>query len=229
MRLLIVEDEKDLAEALGEILTMNKYSVDIVHDGEEALYYVEDCYYDGIILDVMIPKIDGFEVLRTIRERGNSVPVIMLTAKAETDDKVTGLDLGADDYLSKPFDTKELLARVRAITRREINKSGSELKRGNIILNQSTYEMTTESGKFTLANKEYQLMEMLLANPDKCLSTEKLMVKIWGYESDSEINVVWVHISSLRKKLLSLNANIIIKSSRGRGYYLEEISNKEDE
>ncbi len=223
MRLLVAEDERGLAEALLEILTLNKYSVDVVYDGQEALDYINGISYDGIILDIMMPKINGIQVLKTIRKKGYNVPVIMLTAKSEIEDRVLGLDCGADDYLTKPFATQELLARIRAMTRREKENTTSELHLGNITLSQTTYELSSAKSSFKLTNKEYQLMEMLLNNVGRYISSQHFMDKIWGYDCESEINVVWAHLSSLRKKLDSLDATVKIKSSRSLGYTLEEI------
>lgn len=223
MRLLLVEDEIQLADALAEILTLNKYSVDVVYDGEEALNYIDMINYDGVILDIMIPKIDGINVLKTIRKSGNLVPVIMLTAKSEIDDKVLGLDSGANDYLTKPFATKELLARIRAMTRKDNEIEDSKIKYGNITLCRINHELSSTKGSYKLTNKEYQLIEMLLNNTGRFISSQQFMDKIWGYDSDSEINVVWSHLSGLRKKLESLNADIRIKSSRSLGYTLEKI------
>ena len=224
MRLLLVEDERELSNALVAILTRNNYSVDAVYDGEDALYYLETENYDAVILDIMIPKIDGIEVLKTIRKEGNKIPVIMLTAKSEIDDRVVGLDSGADDYLTKPFASKELLARLRALTRRGEQLTENIVTVGNISLNRTTFELFSDSGNFRLANKEYQLIEMLMVNQNQLIPTEKFMEKIWGYDSEAEINVVWVHISFLRKKLQQLNANIQIKANRNMGYSLEMIN-----
>jgi DNA-binding response regulator len=219
-----VEDERELSNALVAILTRSNYSVDPVYDGEDALYYLETENYDAVILDIMIPKIDGIEVLKTIRKEGNKIPVIMLTAKSEIDDRVVGLDSGADDYLTKPFASKELLARLRALTRRGEQLTENIVKVGNISLNRSSFELFSDSGSFRLANKEYQMIEMLMVNQNQLIPTEKFMERIWGYDSEAEINVVWVHISFLRKKLQQLNANIQIKANRNMGYSLEMIN-----
>ena len=224
MRILLVEDERELSNALVAILTRSNYSVDPVYDGEDALYYLETENYDAVILDIMIPKIDGIEVLKTIRKEGNKIPVIMLTAKSEIDDRVVGLDSGADDYLTKPFASKELLARLRALTRRGEQLTENIVKVGNISLNRSSFELFSDSGSFRLANKEYQIIEMLMVNQNQLIPTEKFMERIWGYDSEAEINVVWVHISFLRKKLQQLNANIQIKANRNMGYSLEMIN-----
>lgn len=202
MRILLVEDEKELSNALTAILKHSNYSVDAVYDGEDALYYLETQNYDAVILDVMIPKIDGIQVLKTIRQSQNHVPVLMLTAKSEIDDRVVGLNAGADDYLTKPFATKELLARLRSVTRRQGELTDSIITVGNISLNRTTFELSSKYGSFRLANKEFQVLEMLMTNNGQLISTEKFMDRIWGYESEAEINVVWVHISYLRKNLL---------------------------
>jgi DNA-binding response OmpR family regulator len=221
MSLLYAEDERSLARAVSAILVKNNYSVDVVHDGESALDYLATENYDGAILDVMMPKLDGIEVLRRMRARGDSTPVLLLTAKSEIDDRVAGLDSGANDYLTKPFDMKELLARIRAMTRRQEVVSESILHLGNLSLNRSTYELSTEHGSFRLANKEFQMMEMLLLHPRQLISTEQFLERIWGYDTDAENQTVWVYLSYLRKKLSSLQANVQIKASRSAGYSLE--------
>lgn len=221
MRILYAEDERALANAVTKILEKSHYSVDTVYDGEEALEYLENDVYDAVILDVMMPKADGITVLRKLRARGNFVPVLMLTAKGEVDDKVLGLDCGANDYLTKPFDYKELLARIRAITRSSAS-ADSKLTFGNITLDRASFELSSPSGSFRLVNKEFQVMEILMSNPKNLVSVERLMEKIWGYDSESEINVVWVYVSYLRKKLSALDADIRIKVSRNAGYSLEE-------
>lgn len=222
MRILLAEDELSLARALVKILEKNNYTAEAVHNGLDALDYLESGDYDAAILDIMMPKMDGITVLKKLREQGNGIPVIMLTAKAEVDDKVLGLDSGANDYLTKPFDTKELLARLRAITRRQ-GGADTKLTFGNITLDQASFELSSPAGSFRLANKEFQMMQMLMRNPHYLISTERFMEKIWGFDSDSEINVVWVYISYLRKKLAALHANIQIKVTRNAGYSLEEI------
>ena len=221
MKLLLAEDEPALSRALKHILEKNRYCVDAVFDGRAALDYLENGDYDGVILDVMMPRLDGIAVLKTIRAQGNPVPVLMLTAKAEIDDKVLGLDSGANDYLTKPFDTKELLARIRAMTRgrQEVDAS---LHMGNITLNRGNFELSSPKGSVRLANKEYQMMELLLANQRQLISVERFLEKIWGWESEAESNVVWVYISGLRKKLAALDASVSIKAVRNAGYLLEE-------
>ena len=222
MRLLFAEDEKSLSRAVTAMLEKSNYSVDAVYDGQDALDYLRAGNYDGAILDIMMPKMDGIEVLKTIRAEGNRVPVLMLTAKAEIDDKVLGLDSGANDYLTKPFSTKELLARIRAMTRAQTAQPSSILSFGNITLDQTTYMLSGPGGSFRLANKEFQMLETLMANPHRLISSERFLEKIWGYDSDAEINVVWVYISYLRKKLTALNADVQIKATRNAGYSLEE-------
>ena len=221
MRILYAEDEKSLARAVSAILVKNNYSVDVVYDGESALDYLATENYDGVILDVMMPKRDGFEVLRQMRARGDRTPVLLLTAKSEIDDRVEGLDSGANDYLTKPFDSKELLARIRAMTRVLSVQPDKTLTTGNVTLDCATYDLTGPGGSYKLAGKEFQMMEMLMRNPRKLISTETFMDRIWGYDSEAELNIVWVYISMLRKKLKAINADIGIKAQRGVGYYLE--------
>lgn len=223
MRILLAEDEVSLSKALKVILERNNYSVDQVYDGEEALSFLSTDNYDCLILDLMMPKVDGITVLKTMRKEGNMLPVIILTAKSEVDDKVLGLDSGANDYLTKPFNSRELLARIRAITRsKENNEGDSILKMGNTVLMRDTFILKTDSGETRLQSKEFQILELLMQNKNKLISTERLMEKIWGFDSEAEINVVWVYISNLRKKLASLNSNVEIKATRNAGYTLEE-------
>lgn len=221
MRLLYAEDEKSLARAVSTILVKNNYSVDIVYDGKSALDYLETENYDGAILDVMMPKMDGIEVLRRMRQRGDSTPVLLLTAKAEIDDRVAGLDSGANDYLTKPFDMKELLARIRAMTRVLSVQPDKTISFGKVTLDCASYDLSGPGGSTKLAGKEFQMMEMLMRNPRKLVSTETFMDHIWGYDSEAELNIVWVYISTLRKKLKGIEADIEIKAQRGVGYYLE--------
>lgn len=223
LRILLAEDERALSKALIKIFEINNYSADAVYNGEDALAYLESDNYDVLVLDVMMPQIDGIEVLKRIRAKGNNIPVLVLTAKAEVDDKVLGLDSGANDYLTKPFDTKELLARIRTITRSR-SSYDSSLKFGNITLNRATFELSSDTKSYRLANKEFQMIEMLMLNPRQLISVERFMEKIWGFDSEAEINVVWVYVSYLRKKLKALNANVYIKASRNAGYTLEEIN-----
>lgn len=223
MRLLLAEDEKSLSRAIIAILERNNYSADAVYDGLEALEYLESDTYDGLILDVMMPKMDGITVLKKLREKGNNIPVLMLTVKSEIDDKGLGLDSRANDYLTKPFNTRELLARIRAMTKTNTVQATSILTMGNISLNTATFELSAPGGSFRLANKEFQMLEMLMRNAGRLIPTERFMEKIWGYDSDAEISVVWVYISYLRKKLTTLGANVQIKAARNAGYSLEEV------
>lgn len=223
MRILIVEDEYSLADMIRECIEKEKYIVDIALNGEEGLYKAETEIYDVIILDVMIPKLNGFEILKKIREENNSVPVLMLTAKSELDDKIYGLDAGADDYMTKPFEMKELLARIRALVRRNMNLELESLCYKDLKLeqNQSKLYCITSKQEITLGSKEYLLMEYLLMNANRIISKEQISNKIWGYENDVEYNNVEVYISFLRKKINFLKANVKIKAVRGMGYCLE--------
>lgn len=222
MRLLLAEDEQMLSDALVAILTHSNYSVDAVYDGQEALDYLEaGGNYDAAILDVMMPKLDGLSVLRTIRSLGNPLPVLLLTARSEVDDRVEGLDSGADDYLTKPFATKELLARIRAMTRRQPDLTDTVLHFGDVSLERQSFILTGPQGAVRLAGKEFQMMEMLMTNPNQVIATERFLEKIWGYDSEAEINVVWVNLSGLRKKLQSIGSAVRIRAARGVGYQLE--------
>lgn len=222
MRILLAEDEKALSKAVIKIFEKNNYSADAVYDGEDALAALTTGCYDVAVLDIMMPKMDGITVLKKVRAAGNQIPILMLTAKSEIEDRVLGLDSGANDYLPKPFDTRELLARIRSITRSK-PEADNKLTVGNVTLDRTTFELSSPTGSFRLANKEYQMMEYFLSNPRRVLSPETFMEKIWGYESDTEISVVWVYISYLRKKLTALSANVEIRSSRNAGYSLEEV------
>ena len=222
MRLLLAEDERSLSKAVCAILEMNHYSVDAVYDGEEALDYIDAVAYDGIILDIMMPKKDGITVLREMRKKGNHTPVILLTAKSEIDDKVEGLDSGANDYLTKPFSSKELLARLRAMIRVNSVQSDSVLRYGNIELDSVTFEVRGPEGVRRLSNKEYQVLEMLMRNPNNVISSDTLFESIWGLDTEVEQNVVWVYVSYLRKILKSIGGNMKIVAKRNLGYILEE-------
>lgn len=221
MRILLAEDEKELSNALVAILKHNNYSVDPVYDGADALSFALSENYDLLILDIMMPKMNGLEVLEKLRKDGIHTPVLMLTAKAEIEDRILGLDKGADDYLSKPFAMGELLARIRAMTRRKSEFTPNLIEVGNISLNKENYELSNEKSSLRLGNKEFQMLEMLMNNPKRMISAEQFMERIWGYDSEAESNVVWVYISYLRKKLESLDANVKIKAVRGLGYTLE--------
>ena len=220
MRILLAEDEKSLSRALVAILTGNNYSVDAVYDGDEAESYIMRGDYDCAILDVMMPKQDGFEVLKKIRAKGSNIPVMMLTAKSQIDDKVEGLDLGANDYLTKPFDSKELLARIRAITR-STNSPDNILRYGNITLNRNNFELSSETATVTLASKEYQILEYLMLNPGILISSERFMDMIWGLDYDGDNSILFTNFSYLRRKLDRIGANVRIKATRNAGYTLE--------
>ena len=221
MRILLAEDERSLSKAIVKIFEKNNYSVDAVYNGEDALLYLEGENYDIVVLDIMMPKMDGITALKKMRAAGNQIPVLILSAKSETDDKVLGLDSGANYYLTMPFEIKELLAAIRAITRTQ-SEVDTKLHFGNISLDRSTFELSSPFGSYRLANKEYQVMELLMSNPRSVIPAERFMEKIWGFDSDAEINVVWVYISYLRKKLAALKASISIKAMRNVGYSLEE-------
>jgi len=221
MRLLLAEDEKELSNALCMILRHDNYSVEAVYDGNEALNYITSGEYDAVILDIMMPGMNGINVLKEARRRGCATPVIILTAKAEIEDKVLGLDSGADDYLTKPFSSSELLARLRALSRRKSELTSNELKSGNITLNQATGVLSSSKSEFKLANKEFQMMQMLMVEPGRVIPTDRFMERIWGWDSDAQINVVWVYISYLRKKLTALESTAKIIASRSLGYSLE--------
>lgn len=221
MRLLLAEDEKELSNALMVILKHNNFSVDAVYNGLDALDYISLGKYDGVILDIMMPGLDGISVLKKVRAAGNSVPILLLTAKGEIDDRVLGLDSGADDYLPKPFSTKELLARIRAMTRRKADITADNLlSAGDITLDRLKFELSCNGNTTGLSGKEFQMLEMLMLSPEQVISTELFMEKIWGFDSDAELNVVWVYISNLRKKLKSIGSNVQIKAARSLGYCL---------
>ncbi len=224
MRLLLADDEKELVSALVVILKHSNYTVDAVYNGTDALDYALTGDYDGIILDIMMPGMDGTEVLKKIREKGLSTPVLFLTAKTEVDDRIKGLDLGADDYLPKPFDTGELLARIRAMLRRKEDFAPANLTCGNLTLDRAGYELITPDHEHIhLAGREFQMMEMLMTSPGRIISVDNFMDRIWA-DGDADVNVVWVYISNLRKKLTQLEATCEIKASRGVGYSINEIS-----
>lgn len=222
MRILIVEDEQRLAEALAQILSKNKYTADISTDGESGLDNALSGIYDAIILDVMLPKVSGFDILRTLRVERITTPVMLLTAKDEISDKVTGLDLGADDYLTKPFSTEELLARLRALIRRKSDAvCENTLFFSDLSLNLDTFELLCKDKSVKLGLKEFDIMKLLLSYGSRIISKEMLIEKVWGYDSEAEYNNVEVYISFLRKKLAHIKSNVCIKTVRGVGYSLE--------
>lgn len=221
MRLLYAEDEKLMSEAVVDILTFHKYTVDAVYDGEEALAFLKTERYDGVILDVMMPRINGVDVLKKMRAMGIHTPVLLLTAKSDIEDKIIGLDAGADDYLCKPFAMGEFLARVRALLRRREDFTPEVLTLGNVSLNTANYELSTPEKSYTLSKIEYQIMELFMINKGIYLSTDDLLTRVWGYETDTELGIVWVYISYLRKKLNTMNANVEIAAKRNIGYMLQ--------
>lgn len=218
MRLLIAEDDRDISKALGMILEKNNYSVDSVFNGKEAYEYAVSDNYDGIILDIMMPELDGIEVLTKLRSERISTPILLLTAKAEVDDRVAGLDAGADDYLAKPFAISELLARLRAMLRRKGEFQPDILEFKSVTLNKATYELGYNDKYVRLASREFQMLEMLMKMPGQVIPTDQFMDKIWGWDSEVEVSIVWVYISNLRKKFATIQAPIEIHAIRGVGY-----------
>lgn len=223
MRVLIAEDEISTAKALKILLEKARYSVDIVHDGLQAWEYVSLSTYDVVVLDIMMPGLSGLEVLNKIRKNHITVPVMLLTAKSEIEDRVAGLEAGADDYLPKPFATSEFIARVKALGRRSDYYTDLEKKVGNLTLDSNRYRVYTDKSSAELTNKEFQLLELFVMHPGFVFSTEHLMEKIWGVDSDSNIDVVWTHIGFVRKKLRNINSNVEIKTIRGAGYSMEVV------
>jgi DNA-binding response OmpR family regulator len=221
MRLLLAEDEEAMSEAIVDILEYHRYQVDAVYDGGEALDYIHGAQYDGIILDIMMPVRSGLEVLRQIRSEGNHTPVLLLTAKAEVEDRIEGLDLGADDYLPKPFHMGELLARIRAMLRRREEFTPDIRSFGDLTLNPQTSELRCGEKTADLSRLECRLMDVLILNRGIYLSSEDLLEKVWGYDTEADVGSVWVYISYLRKRLQGLNSRIEISAKRGVGYKLE--------
>jgi Response regulators consisting of a CheY-like receiver domain and a winged-helix DNA-binding domain len=224
MRILIAEDEVGLAKGLKYLLEKNNFTVDMVHNGADALAYAESVAYDAIVLDIMMPKKDGLSVLTELRQAGSSVPVMLLTAKAEIEDRVEGLDRGADDYLPKPFATQEFLARVRALVRRNAGYTDKTLSFGNTRLDCGSYELRCGDSAVRLNNKEFQVLELFFRHPHRVFSSEHIMDKLWNLEADVGIDVVWTYIGFVRKKLRSVGADVEIRTVRGAGYALEEQS-----
>ncbi len=223
MRVLIAEDEMSTAKAIKLLLEKANFSADIVYNGNDAREYIQAVDYDVIVLDIMMPYRSGIDVLSLMRNKHIVTPVLILTAKSEIEDRVAGLESCADDYLPKPFAAKELIARVKALARRSGHYADSIQSIGNLVLDGNRYEMRVGEIKVSLTNKEFQLMELFVRHPGYVFPTEHLMEKIWGYDTESNIDVVWTHIGYMRKKLRSLNANVEIKTVRGAGYALEEI------
>ncbi len=222
MNILIIEDEPQLSDVLVALMKQDKYAVDAVYDGVSGEEYAMTGIYDVIILDIMLPKKNGLEVLRSLREQNNSTPVLLLTAKSEVEDKIDGLDIGADDYLTKPFASGELLARLRAISRRKGEFTGDELACGDTRLSKRSYELSYKGNSVKLGQKEYQIVEMLMQNHRQIIPKERFIEKIWGYESDAEYNAIEVYVSFIRKKLAVIGSPLQIKAVRGVGYIMEE-------
>ena len=222
MKILIAEDDPSLRRVLVALLEKSNYSTDAVADGLEALEYLRVGSYDGAILDIMMPKMDGFQVLSTIRQEKNTVPVLMFTAKAEIEDKVTGLDLGANDYLTKPFDLRELLARLRVLTRPSETRQTNLLELGNTRLDTNSFVLSAPGGSYRLANKEYQTMALLMRNPNVLVAPGRFLENIWNPDSRAEDNTVWTYISYLRRKLAAIGSDLQITTRRNAGYMLEK-------
>lgn len=221
MRLLVAEDDPRLLKTLTHIFESNKFSVDGVSNGEDALAHGQSVEYDGMILDIMMPGMDGIQVLKALREGGVTTPALFLTARSEVSQRVEGLDAGADDYLPKPFSTAELLARVRAMLRRKDNYLPDLLRLGPVTLNRSTYQLTYDGREQTLSGKEFQLLEMMMQTPGTIIPTDRFITHLWGWDTNVDTSVIWVHISNLRKKVNALGAPLEIRFVRGAGYLLE--------
>lgn len=222
MRLLIAEDDKDIVKALTALFEHNNYSVDAVYNGNDGYDYAVTGGYDGVILDIMMPGMDGLEVLRALRNAGIRTPVLLLTARGDVEDRVNGLDAGADDYLPKPFAASELLARVRAMLRRKENYQDDILEFMGLTLNLSTFELGFQGSDIRLVSREFQMLQLLMQSPGSVVSTDQFMERIWGWDSDVEVSIVWVYVSNLRKKIDKLGAPVSIKAVRGIGYCLEK-------
>lgn len=222
MKILIVEDEKSLAKAVEKLFKKNGYNTDLVHDGRDAVYYASQTSYDAIVLDIMLPKLDGYEVLKTLRDKRNFTPVLLLTAKSELNDKITGFNIGADDYLTKPFESEELLVRVKAISRRKQVYISDEQVFLDLSIDKSNYTFSSGSESIKVNAKEFLIMEMFIQNKNQILSKEKLIENVWGYDYDGEYNQVEVYISFIRKKLKAIGSKVKIKVNRGIGYSIGE-------
>lgn len=222
MRLLIAEDELDLAEALTVFFEKNHFSVDAVHNGFDAYEHASTGEYDAVILDVMMPKMDGIQVLEKLRQEGVKTPIMMLTAKGQKSDRITGFNAGADDYLPKPFAPDELLSRVRAILRRSEAYQPSVLRFADLTLDPNSGALTCGEMSAHLSGREFQVMELFLRSPRQVFSAERIMERVWGWDNEAEINVVWVNTSNLRKKLRAIGSRVTLQANRGLGYALEE-------
>lgn len=221
MKLLLAEDERDLADALTVLLERNKYTVDTVYNGRDAYEYASTGEYDGVILDIMMPQLTGLQVVTRLREDGVTTPVMLLTAKGQKDDRITGFDAGADDYLPKPFATDELLARIRALLRRSGDYKSTVLSVGTLSLDCGSGVLSDTGGSARLSGGEFQIMELFMRSPSMIISADRIIERVWGWESDTEVCSVWVHISNLRKKLRSIGSAVEISAVRGMGYVLE--------
>lgn len=224
MRILLAEDEVTIARALKAMLEMNKYTVDVVHNGNDAWNFISSVTYDALVLDIMMPGMDGIQVLSRARNNHITTPALFLSAKAEVEDRIRGLDAGADDYLPKPFDSGEFLARVRALTRRSNTFKEDIMRFGNTELDGNTYFLKSNSGAVRLNNKEFKLMELFMTYPHQVFSTEKIMDRVWDIDSKADLDVIWTYIGFLRKKLKGIDADIEIKTIRSAGYALEKIA-----
>ena len=222
MRVLVVDNDIMLAKATVKTLEKHNYSADAVHNGEDALAYIKTNNYDAVILDIDLPRIDGISVIKAVRADKNNIPILILSAKSSVEDKVLGLDSGANDYMTKPFDYRELISRIRVITRSQ-GVIDTKVYCGNLSLDKATFVLATENGSVRLANKEFQILEILFKNPSHIVSSEIFMERIWGDEMHSELNVIWVYISYLRKKMTDLGANVRIKAVRNAGYTIEPV------
>lgn len=222
MKLLIAEDDRDIARALTALFEHNNYSTDAVYNGNDAYDYAVGGKYDGIVMDIMMPGMDGLEVLKTLRANRCKTPILLLTARGDLEDRVSGLDAGADDYLPKPFAAGELLARVRAMLRRRENYQAELLEFEGMTLNLSTFELSYNAKSTRLVNREFQMLQLLLQSPGTVISTDQFMERIWGWDSDVEVSIVWVYISNLRKKLEKLQCPAAIRAVRGAGYCIEK-------
>ncbi len=222
MRILLADDEVEITRALRTMLERNRYGVDVARDGREALDYLETTTYDAVVLDIMMPRLDGLTVLRRMRAAGCSTPTLLLSARGEVEDRVAGLDAGADDYLPKPFSTTEFLARIRALLRRRPAFVQERLRFGNLTLDTASCILSCGEASVRLSGKEFQMMELLMRNTGVILSTQTFLERIWGFGSEAEINVVWVNITYLRKRIAAIGSAVTIRSVRGVGYTLEE-------
>lgn len=221
MKLLLAEDERDLADALTVLLERNKYAIDTVYNGRDAYEYARTGEYDGVILNIMMPQLTGLQVVTRLREDGVSTPVMLLTAKGQKDDRITGFDAGADDYLPKPFATDELLARIRALLRRSGDYKSTVLALGTLSLDCGSGVLADTGGSARLSGREFQIMELFMRSPSMIISADRIIERVWGWESDTEVCSVWVHISNLRKKLRAIGSAVEISAVRGMGYVLE--------